>query len=1417
MKTQPTAHYIPPSLKTYKSLEDLLRPPSGQYTITGQLAAEDIEQPTVQSLSQGRVSAFVIADPGYGKSELLRQVKKNGDTKGRAAAFIDLKDTAPGEIAGFYNEGTVIYCFDALDEVRYDHYQGIIQALYHFAEAHPEASILISCRRHDAANNREKFYQFSGFEFIGIAPFEYPMIKSYIEQEGIDDEELMQTLFHRARPIRDKLSLLSIPRYLKAVITLVQKQEVSKEQIKTWKRKDFFERFIYTRLEEAAKVAAGKEGALKQNEKEITKRVLEKLALVMEIYQVNRISKDEFVSFLDGVQSNVNLVFLNICDIDTFFKRVLETWVEQGVEYLEFNNTEFQEYLAAKELARVAGNPQAIYDLVMQPQFGNIYSNWYDVLRYLVEIKPEMILPIMEFLNQKLGQWVDSGYWDLLSGVNPQELAESDRAKVFEYAFGYLQNHKSAFIANPRVDIAQFYAAANYPLLREPIPMTDEDSVRRLYNQIDLIKFLAVKGLLNEPEKEKWQQRLIGFAMQEEHETIQANSIVALHHFDDLELLKKIVPVFKSTNIKVRQAFIQACYRVDPNADFSVGIFLEALSNRRNPLATDGINSITDPGQLLEVLKAFEHDERLLAAYIEESMSFVSHIRWKLIDHLSSNWEASFEEPLVAILKKLLTVEFSLLSEKEELADKVIELLGLQNEQFICQLVDFSPVHLIYKHHQTLRKLLRPTHTTSFIERFLQKNPGSRTVLASHIFHPLYELKENHSDAHAIYEAGRVYLNEQYQQWELPPKEQPIVQWTEEKERAIFNEFIEMLNQDTSDLPDTYRFAGHGVDDLDQDTWETWISLIENAQFVPHDSQENLILQSVEVFDYFLAHEQTIRKYAATEDLKKLGTMLTNSIARIKPETMVVELKHQNAVSMSYRLDTDLQNVEVYLRLAERLEMSESAGISRQKLLALLPLCMERDLQRSPESQVIKMLGKISDAEEDYLYQFTTSRKDDYLRISAVGFAQVVQSFKLIKLVPVLQDLVHDKGLTDRDRAEVVKILATSFPDKDFLTEAFTKYEKATRRNLQAISYLSNEALIRIFKDKKAIQWRLGTLKNTVRPLTSRDLIRQQPVWVYSVYDFRGNLTQLAPLLPALQDEKHIPHFHDLLAFAFKKLEESTDYLDHCLSLFKFTTDFFVGLKEQANGYGVLHDLFQFLDKKEFKEVKHYFGKYRLQLEVEYAKLYDKPRSIQFAINQYNQVKAKNYLPIYNSRDLLLLIKDIIREDIQRFVYKEGFYSMVEYLTPSEEESKQGRSKKRAYPNEDHIQKVLAIQLQNALLKRGLRATDIYREPQLMDNRRIDLLIRYGFVKPIVMELKLLHNQEIVNAKKRKAYKEKLNTYLRSQHAEFGVYMVFKVRPNDGEKYENAFYALREEYADVAGLEIPDFVDCTVKSVDRRF
>ena len=65
----------------------------------------------------------------------------------------------------------------------------------------------------------------------------------------------------------------------------------------------------------------------------------------MEIYQTNLLKKDELMSFFDDLQSDLTSILLQQIPVEVFYDK---TALKDNIDTIEFDNTEFQEYLAAK-------------------------------------------------------------------------------------------------------------------------------------------------------------------------------------------------------------------------------------------------------------------------------------------------------------------------------------------------------------------------------------------------------------------------------------------------------------------------------------------------------------------------------------------------------------------------------------------------------------------------------------------------------------------------------------------------------------------------------------------------------------------------------------------------------------------------------------------------------------------------------------------------------------------------------------------------------------------------------------------------------------------------------------------------------------------------------------------------------------
>ncbi len=203
------------------------------------------------------------------------------------------------------------------------------------------------------------------------------------------------------------------------------------------------------------------------------------------------------------------------------------------------------------------------------------------------------------------------------------------------------------------------------------------------------------------------------------------------------------------------------------------------------------------------------------------------------------------------------------------------------------------------------------------------------------------------------------------------------------------------------------------------------------------------------------------------------------------------------------------------------------------------------------------------------------------------------------------------------------------------------------------------------------------------------------------------------------------------------------------------------------------------------------------QLKLEYLIYIGKPQNISDCIKKYNIFKENQYLEIATPRDLFELVQDTINTKIKNWWNSEGGLEFVK---------KYGQPNGQIRQDEDFIQKTIKPHLEIALINSGLReeGLNIQRESQLQNNNRTDFLIFYGFIGPILIEIKLFSNpQARESTKEGKKYKAKLKSYVNGTKSHYGIFLVFETDERDTkEKYLSKLQKLysQEKNIKVIGL-----------------
>lgn len=359
-----------------------------------------------KSLDFFQQRSLVVGEPGYGKTALIKHINKKNPDK---SIFIDLKKVA------FENESSLEnYVFqeyastscdaqslskhlflDGFDEVEFSNQNLCLSSIYKYLNNYPKTTFTLSCR----SNYLEIFwprlkevichiYEIQSFDLKAVITF--LQLKSDRHKNLTNDEiyfEIKNSSFYSydSYLVPNGTNSIQIPRYLKMLCELLNRDyEITLQKLK---RSELFEYSIRRRLRlEAEKAPKQQNYRFKSS---LILVWLERLALIMEIKMTNIITKEEFVEFMLDTNSNIDSQIL----LETFYNNTI---LKGTNDHIEFDNTEFQEYLAARCLVKFQNTEQLIFDLAFDKTLKNMHPSWFNTISYAVEIENSTIIPLVK-------------------------------------------------------------------------------------------------------------------------------------------------------------------------------------------------------------------------------------------------------------------------------------------------------------------------------------------------------------------------------------------------------------------------------------------------------------------------------------------------------------------------------------------------------------------------------------------------------------------------------------------------------------------------------------------------------------------------------------------------------------------------------------------------------------------------------------------------------------------------------------------------------------------------------------------------------------------------------------------------------------------------------------------------------------
>ena len=459
----------------------------------------------------------------------------------------------------------------------------------------------------------------------------------------------------------------------------------------------------------------------------------------------------------------------------------------------------------------------------------------------------------------------------------------------------------------------------------------------------------------------------------------------------------------------------------------------------------------------------------------------------------------------------------------------------------------------------------------------------------------------------------------------------------------------------------------------------------------------------------------------------------------------------------------------------------------RRQILNYIPFAYHDELE-----VIFSLVREIRRGELASVIDIYAFRSSDLWRHNPASFIRAMEQYHVVDAVPVLRELAFEPGWHPYEREQAM-VAATSLapPDSAFLKKIFSCYCGSEVQDERRLAETANGLLITALRDREAVEWRVAEVRRRVEPYTERALGGRGRRLSAAESEWRFEKKFARPLM-SLREPEFQGEYLALLDSALDIWAKGTDFHAYAAYLWEIVCSYFDNLKENRS-YDPLVAIERKVNAFKERDGANWLAYRVARLRQEYLTYLGKPDNVAKAVAKYNDCLGYADDKIRNEAELFERVKAALHEDIRRWIEDEGAYKMLT---------------KGQLP-EEHVQLTLKAPIENALMKRGFQV-EVLREPQLLDGKRTDFLIRYGFTGPIVIEVKLTSNPDICGNKIEgsKSYIS-MQRYMSGYGARHGIFMIV-----DNDKARN-IPAVIEAYQKIKGVTAIPFA-CHLKATEKK-
>jgi len=1298
-------NYIIPQIIKYQNVDDLLENKNRNLSLF-----DTIKHLSIDELLQDDF-VCVVGEPGIGKTRLVDEIKNKFSTGlyHCTASKFSLKPI-PKDIE---------YCIiDALDEVEGNVFYSTLQLIKQYKEVNPSVKVLFTCRKHYVASYAKHFASCKGLFFIELCRLSNNEVMTIVN----GCSETTRTNVEKSTKLRE---LLTIPRYLTFLLEH-EEQKGSSSNIG-----ELFEFIIGNSIQTAInkrqdsinrqKKINRQDNINNEGSRILIQRVLEKVAFIMEISRKDQISKDELYTILDEIKGNMAQMLVVNFDLLYFESRILKD--TNGI--LQFESTELQEYLAAKELCRQDNIESVLYDVAVQKDLKHIYPNWYDVIPHIsyTEDKIHTFINVIKLIVSYESSLENDSFESLLRYVDPSVCTHHQKEELFSVLLEhYLRVPAYIGWKSQTVQLMQdCYTSKCRNMLMPPFEQLNKIQLTNIY---DILEAINEEDRLDEEVSEYW-TNAANILIKDKNDEKKLAALYLLYALKDQDNLIQLSKSYSFFSEEVKKKYHEVTgYRrlIDKNV---VNCWLDGCY-KRNPYAINAVLSIEDTCTIIYAYSNIIGNNRLREFFDPQGALLVLY-ELHLKKQFDIVWDEDIESKLLmakVIASYIQNHSYTSHGEIDTIVKQIL-LEEMTGEVFIgCFNNNEWDLENLFGRFAAE---LVDVELLSALDTLLNKTTTEKWLVDQILVSLVNKIRNDEVKRISVSNYLTRYA-EIFERWDKNSEEAK-----KEQANPQFLEDYESLSN--LDVPTNAKY-------------QIAFKLSKNLDLIQQQNSRPFV--------------DVIEKFFDEIDLDK----------------MILKKTREDSFSLS----SPLVAIPYFVRALHHLGIQYLLEKHRIILAKTLPfICCTTNFGANEIRDIYQSaIGNISEKEKAELVDWWQTRKDDLMNISSDDIFACITDYGIGALSYKLEEYIDDYII----KQDLSHWLAAS-KALDLISKGYQNWDVENYQglfnvleddNIESIKMQCNAIMIEKYQDEKAITWRIEYLKNHV---------------VKSLRDGTGHVR------PISKEESEMTSSNPQMFRCFMNIKGNEKLDKQMLELFDFALTLCVTPDTQEYSSYLLNQIYHFfavtngiysiyeLRKKveQFNTINVSYLANNIMNNAEMMFLKNDRIPIEKSIRKYNKCIEESYLEIRNDSDLRRYFT-LIHYEVQKEIQDQGIYSIVRQDTLSE----------------DFIQRELKNTIINKCCQLGLETVRVDREVALQDNKRTDLLIRYGLCNPIMVELKLLHNKEIRYKEQRKAYMSKFVQYTKATNACLSVFWVFNVH----KKGSNVaiFNDLEAEYKGLANTKV---------------